>query len=153
MKSSALSLALIMRSKTTRKWPITVQKEWGRVVEIRHYLRMFKLSAVPFCLNPNMRSTHSCKWAETCFDSNAWKINQFNVKIYVYYWRFYGEKELAWIWLGFYTAFMRVVTQRFSPLSVAWRRLCRRLRFGPNWRFAVSQGCGESRTVLLAILH
>ena len=28
----------------------------------------------PFCLNPKIRSAHSCRWADTCLDSNAYEI-------------------------------------------------------------------------------
>jgi len=37
---------------------------------------MFYYMIVPFCLNPKMRSTHSCRWADTCFDSKACNINR-----------------------------------------------------------------------------
>ena len=53
-------LALKLRRSTLWGWS---QKKMDKSFDIS-----------PFCLNPKIRSAHSCRWADTCLDSNAYEI-------------------------------------------------------------------------------
>ena len=51
-------------SKAEKEYPLS----WSQ----KKMDKSFDIS--PFCLNPKIRSAHSCRWADTCLDSNAYEI-------------------------------------------------------------------------------